>query len=127
MTELDVAMPSYDYSLKEENRRLRKMLDSLIRLLGREYGMRFVWGATNGKWYVKERRRMTDYDYNPYCYDMGERIMMSKDEYILELEATNDDLKTLVRDLRLQLGNAYDGKELVEFDERIGELGIKVG
>ena len=41
-------------------------------------------------------------------------------------KAENAKLRELVHDLRMQLSNAYDNKELEEFDERMQELGIEV-
>lgn len=58
--------------------------------------------------------------------ELGER---TKAEVLCAVEAVrteNDKLRELVRDLRLQLSNAYDNKELVEYDERLKELGIEV-
>ena len=43
-----------------------------------------------------------------------------------DLERENAKLRELVRDLYMQLLNAYDHKELDEFDDRMRELGVKV-
>lgn len=42
------------------------------------------------------------------------------------LRSENAKLRELVRDLWLQLLNAYDRKEVYEFAERMRELGIEV-
>jgi len=41
-----------------------------------------------------------------------------------QLEAENAKLRELVRDLWLQLLNAYDRKEVDEFADRMNELGV---
>lgn len=43
-----------------------------------------------------------------------------------QLEAENESLRELVRDLWLQLLNAYDRKEVDEFADRMRELGVEV-
>ena len=43
-----------------------------------------------------------------------------------DLQAENDRLRELLRDMWLQLLNAYDRKEVDEFTDRMRELGIEV-
>lgn len=46
------------------------------------------------------------------------------DGYVSSIEAENAKLRELVRDMWLQLLNAYDRKELDEFAGRMEELGV---
>lgn len=58
--------------------------------------------------------------------DMYRRQLGGAESALRRERQRTRDLESLVRDLRLQLGNACDANELDEFDARIRELGVRM-
>ena len=65
-------------------------------------------------------------DQRRYYERMMDEIATEHRQQIDQLEAENDKLRELVRDMWLQLLNAYDRKEVDEFADRMRELSMEV-
>jgi hypothetical protein len=102
----NVSQNDLDERLRAENLQLRQRMDKLIRILNNDYDLSIQLDGLRKFWHIG-------------LTDEGVRKRDERD-------AENGKLKELVRDLRLQLSYAYDSKELVEYDERLKELGIEV-
>ena len=65
-------------------------------------------------------------DQRRYYERMMDEIATEHRQQIDQLEAENDKLRELLRDMWLQLLNAYDRKEVDEFADRMRELSMEV-
>lgn len=67
------------------------------------------------------------YEVKVDAHYVSDEEMQTLRRYIATINDENDKLRELVRDMWLQLLNAYDRKEVDEFADRMKELGVDDG